>query len=240
MNSKFEKFLEDIDYNKKDINVYYILLMTPLFLSLYWYFGSIRGFGEFFPAMKENTLFDLYGAIYHYSFFFFFMFIIPVVFIKFGMKKSLKEFGFGFGDIKFGLIFLCIIIPVIVIVIYFSAKMPDIQKEYPISKIILTRHDLILWHELSYIIFYYIAWEFFFRGFMLFGLKDRFGGFNAILIQTIASCMIHLGKPSAETITSILYGVVFGAIALRTRSIWYVLIAHIVTGILTDLFVIFQ
>ena len=119
--------------------------------------------------MKENPIFDLYGAIYQYAFFFFFMFIIPVIFIKTVMKKSLQDFGCGLGDKKFGLIFLLIVIPVIAVVIYFSAGMPDVQKEYPISKIIMTKHDLIIWHELSYILFYYVAWEFFFRGFMLFG-----------------------------------------------------------------------
>ena len=239
MNKKIEKFFDTIEYNKKDADNYIILLMAPLFLSVYWYFGTVKAFGTFFPDMKSNPLFDFYGAIYQYAFFFFFMFIIPFVFIKTKMKKSMKDFGFGIGDKKFGLIFLVIVIPIIAVVIYFSAKMPDIQQEYPISKIIISRHDLVIWHELSYILFYYIAWEFFFRGFMLFGLKDKFGGFNAILIQTIASCLIHLGKPSGETLGSIFYGVLFGAIALRTRSIWYVLIAHIVTGVLTDLFVVF-
>ncbi|MBF0472368.1 MAG: CPBP family intramembrane metalloprotease, partial [Nitrospirae bacterium] len=62
---------------------------------------------------------------------------------------------------------------------------------------------------------------------------------NAILIETISSCLIHIGKPPGETIGSIIVGVIFGLIALRTKSIWYVFILHAVIGVLTDIFIIF-
>jgi membrane protease YdiL (CAAX protease family) len=59
------------------------------------------------------------------------------------------------------------------------------------------------------------------------------------MIQTISSCLIHLGKPESEIIGSIVVGILFGVIALRTRSIWYVFLIHAGIGVLTDLFIIF-
>ena len=41
--------------------------------------------------------------------------------------------------------------------------------------------------------------EFFFRGFILHGTKQRFG-FYAIFVMIIPYCMIHFGKPIVETI----------------------------------------
>jgi sensor histidine kinase regulating citrate/malate metabolism len=53
----------------------------------------------------------------------------------------------------------------------------------------------------------------------------------------IAACV---GTDDGEIIGSIFVGILFGAIALRTRSIWYTFILHASLGILTDLFVIWR
>jgi membrane protease YdiL (CAAX protease family) len=117
--------------------------------------------------------------------------------------------------------------------------MPDVRSEYPLSRILFAHRDLVLWYEAAYVLFYYIAWEFFFRGFLLFPLAKRFGGMNAVLIQTISSCLVHIGKPEAEIFGSIFAGIIFGVLALRTRSFWYGFALHAGIGVLTDLFILF-
>jgi membrane protease YdiL (CAAX protease family) len=121
-----------------------------------------------------------------------------------------------------------------------SSGMQSIRNEYPLARILLSHHEWFFAYETAYVIFYYVAWEFFFRGFLLFGLKDRFGNMNAVLIQTISSCLVHIGKPESEIIGSLIVGIIFGAIALRTRSFWYVFILHAAIGVLTDYFIIFS
>jgi membrane protease YdiL (CAAX protease family) len=99
------------------------------------------------------------------------------------------------------------------------------------------RHPLLfLVVEVFYLI-YYCGWEFLFRGFMLLGLEQRAGAVMAILIQTIPSAVVHIGKPVAESFAAILAGWVFGYLAYRTRSILYPLLLHAVVGIGTDMFV---
>ncbi|HHH55016.1 MAG TPA: CPBP family intramembrane metalloprotease [Bacteroidetes bacterium] len=51
--------------------------------------------------------------------------------------------------------------------------------------------------------------------------------------------MVHIDKPEGEIFGSILAGIVLGIIAIRTKSIWYVIILHATIGILTDLFIIY-
>jgi len=171
--------------------------------------------------------------------FFGLFFVLPALYIKFVMKRPLSDFGLGLGDVKTGLKILAFLIPVIFVAIYFAADMPDVRSEYPLAKSLLHERSHLVFYEAAYVIFYYIAWEFYFRGVLLFGLKDRFGAFNAILIQTISSCLVHIGKPEGEIIGSIIVGIIFGIIALRTRSIWYVVILHALIGVLTDLFIVF-
>ena len=71
-----------------------------------------------------------------------------------------------------------------------------------------------------------IAWEFIWRGFMLFGLEKRFGGY-AVLMQMIPFVILHNGKPFLETFGAIFGGIALGILALRTRSFYYCVVTHI-------------
>ena len=233
------KIFGNIDFNKKDIHCYVMLLSAPVLLTLYRYHGYPEYFYSYFPRFADNPNGDIYARIWQFSVFFFLMFALPVLYIKFVMKRSLKDFGWGFGDIKWGSKWLITIPFVVVPLIYISSKMPDVRAEYPLAKSLLSDQSNLFVYELLYILLYYVAWEFFFRGFLLFGLKEKFGAFNAVLIQTISSCLVHIDKPEGEIIGSIFIGILFGLIALRSRSIWYVFLLHISIGVLTDIFIIY-
>jgi uncharacterized protein len=72
---------------------------------------------------------------------------------------------------------------------------------------------------------------------MLFGLEKRYGPLTAILFQMIPSAIVHIGKPAGESFGAILAGIIFGYLAIRTRSILYPLILHATVGISIDIFV---
>lgn len=224
------------DFTKKDIHFYIILLSAPVLLTIYRYHG--------YPGTTNLNIdfgipSDQVHTIFQFLFFFFLTFVIPTLYVLLVMKKNLFDFGFGKGDLKNGLKLLLLVPVLIIPAIFFAAKMPDIRIEYPLAKSLLTDQTNLFVYEAAYVIFYYFAWEFFFRGFILFGLKDRFGTVNAILIQTISSCLIHIGKPEGEIMGSILIGIIFGIIAVRTRSFWYVFLMHASIGVFLDLFIIY-
>ena len=130
---------------------------------------------------------------------------------------------------------MAIVTPVLVPLFYLNSLNPEFQAEYPLTKLAgLSVGTFVLW-ELCRAV-YYVAWEFFFRGYMLFGLERRLGAFTAIAIQTMASTVIHIGKPEGEMLAAIVAGVLFGVLALRTRSVLYPLVLHWFAGFFTDLF----
>lgn len=226
-------------FEKKDLDTYIILLSAPVLLTVYRYHGTAGHFGGYFPGMQASPLADLYSVLWQFFAFFILAFLVPVMFIRTRIKRPLVDFGFGLGDRAFGLKVLLFAVPLLVIPLTFVASgMPGVRSEYPLSRILFAHRDLVLWYEAAYVLFYYSAWEFFFRGFLLFPLAERFGGMNAVLIQTISSCLVHIGKPEAETIGSIVAGIVFGVLALRTRSFWYGFVLHAGIGVLTDLFIL--
>ncbi len=233
------KIFGKIEYNKKDVHYYVMLLSAPVLLTLYRYHGYPEYFYQYFPQFTNITNGDIYARIWQFAVFFVLMFVIPVAYIKWIMKASLKDFGWGLGDVKWGSKWLITIPLLVVPLIFLSSKMPDVRMEYPLAKSLLADQSHLFIYELLYVLLYYVAWEFFFRGFLLFGLKERFGDFNAILIQTVSSCLVHIDKPEGEIIGSIFIGILFGLIALRSRSIWYVFLIHVSIGVLTDLFIIY-
>lgn len=231
-------YWQALKFDKRDIHIYWLLISAPILLTLYRYYGYPDAFFRFFG---DSGISEIYSRFWQFGIFFLLMMVIPLLSTRFFKELDLSAMGLGLGEYKTGLKLVIVAIPFIVLpIIYFAADMPELRSEYPLAKILLQDHSWILTYELSYIFFYYIAWEFFFRGFLLFGLLPKFGAMNAVLIQTISSCLIHIGKPEGEIIGSILVGIMFGAIALRTRSIWYVFLIHAAIGVMTDLFIIFK
>jgi membrane protease YdiL (CAAX protease family) len=233
------KLFGNIDYNPKDVHYYVMLLSAPVLLTLYRYHGYPEYFFYYFPSFQADPQGPFYARIWQFAVFFILMFVIPVFYIKWVMKRPLKDFGWGLGDVKYGAKWLITIPLIIVPIIYLSSKMPDVRSEYPLARLLIFDQSQLLIYELLYILLYYVAWEFFFRGFLLFGLKEKFGGFNAVLIQTVSSCLVHIDKPEGEILGSIVIGILFGLIALRSRSIWWVFLLHASIGVLTDLFIIY-
>jgi membrane protease YdiL (CAAX protease family) len=74
------------------------------------------------------------------------------------------------------------------------------------------------------------AVEFMFRGFILFGLKERLGG-GAVLVQMVPFALLHLHKPGLEAAGCVISGIYFGYLAWRTDSLWPVYIIHCVAAL---------
>lgn len=70
------------------------------------------------------------------------------------------------------------------------------------------------------------AWEFLFRGFLLFALAPRLGVVSAILIQATLFGCAHVGKPEIEVYASILGGILLGHLCWRVRSMLPAFAAH--------------
>ena len=80
-------------------------------------------------------------------------------------------------------------------------------------------------------------WEFFFRGFLQFGIKKHYGVAAAILVPAILTVLMHIGKPEGESWGALIGGIYLGLLALRTRSMIYPLIFHWYSGMLNTIFV---
>ena len=163
------------------------------------------------------------------------LFLVPLLLARIG-RIDLADSGFGPGDARFGGNILLFGAPIVVLLAWFATADPVFQAEYPWpGTVIAASPVLLLGWSVTYA-GYYLAYEFFYRGFLQGALARRWGIVPAIWLQTVASALIHLGKPFPELIASIPAGLVFGVIAHRSRSVLWPFLLHLLLGIATDMF----
>lgn len=146
-------------------------------------------------------------------------FVLPIASIVVVLRRNPLDFGLRLGNAKIWGFHLLVALPVIFIIVYLMSSTSDVQRYYRASH----------FNALGYIIDVGVrlfAWEFLFRGFMLFGLKDKFEE-NAILVQMIPFALLHLGKPASETISCIISGIYFGYVCYRGKAFWPAFIIHL-------------
>lgn len=216
-----------------------ILLIAPLLLTVFKYYGSKAFFLDTLaPTLSWIEEPELAAALYAFLASLVLLGIIPLMIVKWVFKEPLSSYGIQIGDAKFGLKAFLVMAPVMMIATWLSSKMPEFLAEYPLYAGAGETPMQFVMHAGSYL-FFYLGWEFFFRGFMQFGLRDSLGDWNAILVQTLASCLLHIGKPDGEIFGSILAGIVWGIVVFRARSILYVLLVHWILGVALDFFIVY-
>lgn len=215
-----------------------ILLLTPLFLTAFKYYGSKQYYLDNLQSITIGGDPDLSGALYVFISSLLFLGLPSVLLIKVVFKESFSSYGVQVGDWRFGWKAFLVLAPIMILSTFPSSRMNDFLAEYPLYRGAGGSAGIFLFHALSYLV-YYVGWEIFFRGFVQHGLRGALGDWNAILVQTLASCLVHIGKPAGETFSSILGGIVWGIVVFRSRSLWPVLLVHWLLGVSLDFFILF-
>lgn len=244
----FQKNLTKVDYK-----VISICVIVALSVTCERYFGDYRFLGSMLQDLELLQLSQAYDALmlthidaklhrllYWAANVIFFFFIVPCVFIVYVLKEKLTDYGLGlsgaFRDYQLVILMLAIMFPV---VIYFSGKQGFLLA-YPFYKPAEGESlypNFLIWE--SFYLLQFVALEFFFRGFILHGTKQRFG-FYAIFVMMIPYCMAHFDKPMMETLAAIIAGIVLGIMSLRSKSIWMGVFMHCCVALTMDLCALYR
>ena len=212
-----------------------VLLASVVLVTIHCYFGSIR-----FAASSTVISGMINPVTYMFLSAFILFGLIPALIVKGLFKEKLRNFGLRIGDWKFGILSTLLLFPPILLFLLFPAsQMAEMQSFYPLDRAINSFSAQFFQMELFRGVLYYAAWEFFFRGFMIFGLRKYVGDWIAICIQVIPQCLWHIGMPTGEIFSSILGGILFGYLALRTGSVIWPFLLHYLIGIGMDTLIIF-
>jgi uncharacterized protein len=158
--------------------------------------------------------------------------VVPILYVKLVMRRSLRDFGMGVrGALKHSWIYVGLF-ALVMPAVYLMSLTETFQHTYPFYEH-ATRSwtDFVLWQLLYALQF--LSLEFFYRGFLVHGLKLRFGVYT-VLLSVVPYCMIHFGKPMPETMGAVFAGIALGVLSLYTRSIWLGVAIHVSVALAMD------
>ncbi len=142
--------------------------------------------------------------------------------------------GLGLSDPAAALGAVGAVLIIVLPVVARSASRAPFWEHYPLIRARRWTRRLYLHNALGWIA-YLLAYEFFFRGFLLFTLARWLGVWPAIALSTLAYVYAHLPKPHAgETVGTLPMGVLFAVIALDSGGIWGPWLAHCAIALTSD------
>jgi membrane protease YdiL (CAAX protease family) len=208
--------------------VYLELALALTLLASVLHFRSLR------KSRNELTAVRLYFAA-----FFVLLLAVPCFLLFLTSSKpwtALASFGWTFGRAGRGFALAAIGLPLAILSGFIGSRDPEMRKMYPFAKAACASKRTFAGYELSYLLLYYLPWEFVFRGVLFLPLVPAIGLIPALAIQTTISTLLHIGHPDTEVFAAVGAGIVFGVVAWATGSFLYPLVLHAATGMATDTF----
>lgn len=201
LNITKNELVELYHFLKRNYRPIVIIGLATLFLTL----------DEYYPLSSRWLSSLIYFAV------------LPLLVIIIILRKNPLDFGFRLGNWKVWIFHVILSLVIAVPVLYISSRFTSLERYYTLEEF-----DLLI-YSLETIV-YMFAWEFLYRGFLLFGLKEKLGEIS-ILVQMIPFVLLHFGKPEMETIGTILVGIYLGYVVYRGNSYWPAFIIHVAVNI---------
>lgn len=222
-----KKWLAEIlsEVKKFDLEVLTIILYSCFILLFSIYLKRTKIFFANEPFLEKLLI---TGFIYLTS-----PFLHMVLF-----KNKPKDYGISLGKIKIWIKDLAFFFCIMLIVLILAFKFSNLGSFYPLYKKAGKNWNFFITYELIQL-FHMFAWEFFFRGFMLFGLAKKIDYRIAILTQTIPFALLHYRKPPLEAYGSILAGFFLGIMGIRAHSFIPCAMLHFLVALTGDILGIF-
>jgi membrane protease YdiL (CAAX protease family) len=142
---------------------------------------------------------------------------IPAILAPAVLGRSARELGLTWGAPRTWAPWLLGLLAAALPLAVLLSRLPDVQAAYPVLRAARLNPWWLLPSTAAFAL-YGLAWEFFFRGFLLWGLAPRLG-WLAILAQAIPCALMHVGKPAVELAASLPFALLLGMLAYRSRSV---------------------
>jgi membrane protease YdiL (CAAX protease family) len=211
-----------------------VLSTVAISLTVQEYFGERTVFVDLFPKERATWAgrhYDLWQFVWWTGWRFFGYVVMPIAVIWLSGQR-IRDYGIRLSGFVSHLWIYASLYAAILPIVLLAAQTEAFYETYPFYKWAnRSSADFWMWQGLYALQF--LSLEFFFRGFILQGLRKSIGS-AAIFVMIVPYCMIHYGKPMPETLGAIGAGIVLGTLALRTGSIWLGVLVHVSVALTMD------
>jgi hypothetical protein len=210
-----------------DLRPAWVCVTAAVSLTIPRFFGQERHLKQFpwlgelfsglpYPSLHPHAYWALFKLV-NYG-------LLPLLCIVLVLKRPLRDFGLHFVESRrVAAIYAGCLLLVAPFVLWASTSDAFLRTYPKYDHAGDSLGQLLLWEALYGLQF--LMLEFFFRGFLIFSLA-RWIGSLAVFVMVVPYAMIHLGKPFAECMGSIIAGIALGTLALRTGSIGGGVVVH--------------
>lgn len=162
--------------------------------------------------------------------------VLPVCIVWFFFAQTLRyvelknpalnawNYGWNFGawkpQLRLSLLLGAAMLPFLI----YASRNPEVRLGY--SQWFPAAGGMALLFNIGLLAVYLFCWEWFFRGFLLFGVAQGWTWPVAILVQAVLFGLAHAGKPQAEMLGAFGGGLILGWIAWREKSFLTAFLAH--------------
>jgi membrane protease YdiL (CAAX protease family) len=161
--------------------------------------------------------------------------LIPVVLIVFVFRNHPSSYGFEMKNSLITLIVVIVTSLIIVPVSWITSRSPGNLATYPQIREKEWNISLLLLSAISWIA-YLFAYEFMYRGFLLFSCYHAFGAWPAIIINTSLYSLTHLVKNKREGIGAFFIGIILCSLVLYIGSLWVAFYIHVIMALSNEWF----
>ena len=162
-----------------------------------------------------------------------FLGIFPMI-IKLGiLSGGLSDVGIKPIESIWTIYWILGIYVILIPLIISTSRKPDFTSVYPLIRQKKWNRKLILTNTGSWVI-YLFAYEFFFRGFLLFKCIRYFGSWPAILINVSLYFSVHIPYGFWVSVGAIPLGVALCIASIHTGSMWVAFFVHLLVALLND------
>ena len=213
------------DRGTTSLTVMAVLVTVCVALTLQEYVGGHDTYMRWFPRDRNDKYWELWGFVWWSGWRVIGYVLIPLAVILALPGEHVRDYNVSFAGFWKKLWIYALMFALIFPAVILASKTGTFRHTYPFYRM-ANRSQLDLWAWEALYAIQFVSLEFFFRGFLLQGLRRALGA-NAIFVMIVPYCMIHYGKPMAETVGAIGAGVILGTLAMRTKSIWGGVLIHV-------------
>jgi membrane protease YdiL (CAAX protease family) len=216
-----------------DWRVLVVLVTCCVVLTLQEYVGGRDVFHKYWPADRTDPYWQLKSFGWWTGWRVGGYLVLPVLVILCMPGERLRDYYISLRGVVGKLWIYALMFALVLPAVVQASQHKGFYETYPFYKW-ANRSSFDFWTWQLMYAAQFLSLEFFFRAFLLQGLRRSLGA-NAIFVMIIPYCMIHYGKPMAETFGAIGAGLILGTLAMRTRSIWGGVLIHVGVALTMDL-----
>ncbi len=224
----------NVRFQFDDVKTALVIVGTILFFYTYYYLAHSRVIERFFKRIAPGDASDINLFLFRKFAGFFLLGVVPGIIYFWLMEASGEKFGITISHLASSYILIAVLILFTAIVLFFhhrrNPERSTLQfnmEEWNLSMFML---NVLGWS------FYLVAYEFLFRGILLFECYDAMGFWPAVAINVSLYSAIHMVNGRDQALGALIFGTVACYFALIRETLLIPVFMHLSLSILSDFY----